>query len=95
MDKFSRAQRRHDSARLFRRCYRKMHQWGCFEHFDAKETHKFVRRHQNNMAICSCWMCGNPRRGAFSYKEKITMQERKAAEYFKASWEAHLDESEY
>ena len=27
---------------------------------------------------CSCWMCGNPRR-FFAGKERLTMQERRAA----------------
>jgi hypothetical protein len=34
-----------------------------------------IRRRRNTTKLCSCSMCGNPRRK--SLKDKLTMQERK------------------
>lgn len=31
-------------------------------------------RHANHLAVCSCWMCGNPRR----YWREATVQERRS-----------------
>ena len=36
-------------------------------------------RYRNNMTLCSCSMCGNPRK----YSNQITLQERKANDIFK------------
>ena len=37
------------------------------------------RAHRNTSKICSCEMCGNPRRSEWAPKrDKLTMQERKA-----------------
>lgn len=36
--------------------------------------HDRKARNANHLAVCSCWMCGNPRR----HLGEITMQERRA-----------------
>jgi len=36
-------------------------------------------RYADNLALCSCWMCGNQRRHAKGL-EKLTLKERKIAE---------------
>ncbi len=37
--------------------------------------HDALARYANHLAVCSCWMCGNPRK----YNGDETMQERRAA----------------
>lgn len=32
----------------------------------------------NHLKICSCWMCGNPRRQKFKKSSRLTMQEKRA-----------------
>ena len=38
---------------------------------------KWAARHRNTTKLCSCSMCGNPRRKAWKGKDKLTMQEKK------------------
>ena len=56
-----RARRRHDRARMVARAMR-VYPW-------AKAPQKLA----DNLAVCSCWMCGNPRRWWY----ELTMQERR------------------
>lgn len=36
-------------------------------------------RHADNLALCSCWMCRNPRH-TWKGKDKLTLQERRLSE---------------
>ncbi|GAA4250793.1 hypothetical protein GCM10022293_18970 [Azospirillum formosense] len=45
-----RARRRHDRARMVAKAAR-VYPWS-----------KFPQKAADNLALCSCWMCGNPRR---------------------------------
>ncbi|MDO5622857.1 MAG: hypothetical protein Q4G24_15520 [Paracoccus sp. (in: a-proteobacteria)] len=67
------ARRRHDAARMKARA-RKIYD------YDTKA------KLANHLAVCSCWMCGNPRR----HLGEVTMQERKAPKAW--DWEscAHI-----
>jgi hypothetical protein len=54
--------------------------WNGFLHIhDAEKRKEFLeknaRSRRNTTKLCSCAMCGNPRR--VSWKNKLTMQERK------------------
>jgi hypothetical protein len=44
-------------------------------------TDKIVGRHADNLAMCSCTMCGNPRK----YFNKPTIQEKRVDELFRSS----------
>jgi len=58
-----RARRRHDRARMIARA-RRVRPWS-----------KVPQKEADNLAMCSCWMCGNPRR----WQSELTMQERRQA----------------
>lgn len=47
------------------------------EQMPKQEIHKIVSRHRDNMKMCSCWMCCNPRRSGRG-KNKLTFQEIRA-----------------
>jgi len=73
--KYSRAQRRHDNARMYQRAIQKIKFW------ESDDEHVVwrARRIYNNMKNCSCWMCRNERRCTWlSKREQLTIQERKA-----------------
>jgi hypothetical protein len=58
-----RARRRHDRARMVAKAFR------------VRPWDKVPQKAADNLASCSCWMCGNPRR----YENQHTMQERRNA----------------
>lgn len=58
-----RARRRHDRARMIAKAIR-VYPWN-----------KFPQKAANNLAMCSCWMCGNPRR----WGRDLLMHERRQA----------------
>ncbi|MFW5793988.1 MAG: hypothetical protein ACOCV1_00695 [Bacillota bacterium] len=39
------------------------------------EKIKYYDKIKDNITICSCWMCGNPRRNKGSKKDRLTKQE--------------------
>ena len=80
MDKSSRALRRIQRVRLNRRAKRIYEGWW-FDISKNKINHNAVRL-RDNMKNCSCFMCGNPRRGKGIYEEVLTMQERKALDSY-------------
>lgn len=97
--KFSRAQRRADRARLkvnrqFYWGYGRKDNWfkriperGVIDYMNPRQASNVV----NNPASCSCWMCGNPRRGAcpnYSNMGTLTKQEMDA----KANYEDGVKE---
>ena len=70
LERSSRALRRHHRARMKRRAQTVLKKWGYPDHTDARD----VGRHADNLAICSCHMCGNPRRTVWT-KNPFTLQE--------------------
>lgn len=88
VDKTKRALRRHHRARMQRRAAKMLHQWWYsstprFGSVSDEWFQKNVRRHRDNMAICSCSMCANPRHSSWGGRTaSLTMQERKEDERF-------------
>lgn len=64
-----RALRRHHKERMKNRAKFIWHEvWGYLD-----ENREFIRN-SDNLKMCSCWMCGNPRR-YLKGKDKFTRQE--------------------
>ena len=81
--KFSRAQRRHDRARMYKRARRLQEMWWHNWWHTEEEIHRATCRLTDNMKICSCYSCRNQRRnGWLKNNEHLTMQERKANDAF-------------
>jgi len=79
--KNSRAQRRHDRARLKKK--RQTH-WGYGKQGWRQYTEMspaVLGMVVNTPTPCSCYMCGNPRRAPWA-ETPLTMQERKAADSY-------------
>lgn len=55
----NRAERRLAAKRMKLKAKAKLKAWGIK---DEKLTDRMIGKHADNMAICSCTMCGNPRR---------------------------------
>ena len=73
----TRAERRHHHQRMLNRtrkfeCVNGMQEW-----FTQDDFEKRIRQLAENRKVCSCWMCGNPRK---TMKEK-TMQEMRFESY--------------
>ena len=68
-----RALRRHHAGRLKKRAKQVFKQWDFGKGMSKGELDEAIGRFHNNLAKCSCSMCGNPRK----YGEK-TVQERRA-----------------
>jgi len=92
IEKHSRAQRRHDRARLkvkrqFHWGYGHICAWAGRTPAEAGEINYMPPRVAggvvNTPTPCSCYMCGNPRRNGWTEDAK-TMQERKAYEDYKS-----------
>jgi hypothetical protein len=66
----SRAQRRHDTLRFKARFYAKQRSQECWL-TNEKNAGLFA----NHGKVCSCWMCGNPRRNGL-----LTLQELRAGD---------------
>jgi hypothetical protein len=65
----TRAQRRHDTRRIKARFYSQQKMNQCWS-----TTERNAGVFANHGKVCSCWMCGNPRRKL----GLLTMQERRA-----------------
>ena len=63
-----RAQRRHDTSRVKARFYRKQRL-----HASWATNQRNAELFANHGKVCSCWMCGNPRK-----QGDLTMQEKRA-----------------
>lgn len=75
MSKRTRAFRRHHRQRMINRAYRKASQW---QWEDPKWMEVYALKNHNNMAVCSCPMCCNPRHNPWlPRKESLTMQEQR------------------
>jgi len=81
MKNMSRAIRRHHQARMYKHVQRKFY----YVEDDGRgvSLHKFLCRIRDNVAICSCYMCGNQRRTGNTIADRLTMQERRALLNFK------------
>lgn len=64
----SRAQRRHDTRRIKARFYMKQRKQECW-----LTSEKNAGLFANHGKVCSCWVCGNPRKQGL-----LTMQELRA-----------------
>ena len=64
----SRAQRRHDTRRIKARFYTKQRTHECW--LTSEKNAGLFAKHGK---VCSCWMCGNPRKQGL-----LTMQELRA-----------------
>jgi len=78
-----RALRRHHRERVRRRCVRilKFQGWHLShgpEGIDLDWVERCARYRADNFSVCSCWMCGNPRRLRNSNGPSLTIQERLA-----------------
>lgn len=69
-----RALRRHHRARVRRRCHRMLAWQWLVRYSDTGWLEHQVLLRAENFAVCSCWMCGNPRR----YGNARTVQERRS-----------------
>ena len=84
--------RRIATRRKFRQALRLVRQiwaWGD----DLENDTRRARYLRDNMAHCSCWMCGNPRRNEWNQAERLTIQERRAFQDdpWEEAWE-YLDD---
>lgn len=70
----SRAWRRAQKERIFRKAKAVAKSWGWWES-DERAEH-FARRNCDNLQNCSCTACGNQRKHGKG-REKLTIQERK------------------
>ncbi len=64
-----RARRRHERTRQIARALRSCR----YQDMPPDERERFAVRTHDHLAVCSCWMCGNPRR----YEGELTVQERR------------------
>jgi len=86
INKYSRAQRRCDYARLKKV---RANYWGYGTSSYLGDRYMQPRTlglSINTPSPCSCWMCKNPRK-VWKGKENITIQERKAKDFAKDSLE--------
>ena len=76
MKNMKRALRRHHAERIKRNFYKELKQWEYY-HTDPEEHEQWMRtyasRRVNTSSMCSCWMCGNPRK----YFGHLTLQEER------------------
>ena len=63
-----RALRRHHAERKHSHAVRLYRDWQM-----AEGNERWLRRNFNNLAVCSCWMCGHRRQW-----EGLTMQEKRS-----------------
>lgn len=89
--KYSRAQRRHDRARMQKRTKEIQKSWYSISPPDEESLHISTGKFRDNLAKCSCWMCRGARHNhCLSPKERITIQERKARDATKDGYEELL-----
>lgn len=73
--------RRHHALRKQKYAYEVIkHCWHIGKHFGTDDdARRMARQLRDNLAVCSCQQCRNPRHsGWLSNEEKLTIQERKA-----------------
>ncbi len=88
MSNRTRAYRRHHRQRMISRARIKYTEWND----DPEWIEWNVLRNHSHMAVCSCWMCGNPRRVGWGTTEsRLTMQERKRYNSLREGIEDYYD----
>lgn len=50
-------------------------EFGACKYLSKEEMERFAYQRRNTTKICSCSMCGNPRRKSWKTKNKLTLQE--------------------
>lgn len=72
--------RQHHALRKQRHAYRIITQcWNMNQYIEDDDTWLMARKLRDNLAVCSCQQCRNPRHSNWlSNEEKLTVQERKA-----------------
>jgi len=76
--------RRHHDRRMQEHAYQVIRYcWHIGEHYGSTEdARNMARRLRDNLAVCSCYACRNPRRSDWlSNSEKRTIQERKSRNF--------------
>jgi hypothetical protein len=68
-----RALRRHHRERLRSRCFRILNFW--FSHLSQEDVRRWSLKRGDTFTVCSCWMCGNPRRMGGGNGTTLTRQE--------------------
>ena len=83
-NKTSRSIRRHHRQRIIDRAkrYYQHNQTYFSQPYSGKQLDNYCAKWANNLATCSCFGCGNPRRHKFNNKEKLTLQEKRAKKDF-------------
>lgn len=92
--KYSRAQRRHDRKRMFKRALKLQKDWWSWGDREVvlwggkvateEDLHAAASMIRDNMSVCSCPMCCNQRHNDWAgKKERLTMQELRADDAFK------------
>lgn len=90
MSSSKRALRRHHRVRLNRRLYKILMPRDWLWHntgWSYEDVMYQVNRRRDNMQMCSCYSCGNPRHRMEGSRETLTMQEIREEEREKCDWE--------
>lgn len=101
--KYSRAQRLHDRARMYKKARKLQESWWNWPNsigdplwgggnIDENTIHQAACKIRDNLKWCSCTMCCNQRRGAWNTSEMLTMQERRAIDAYYDGLEELKDE---
>ncbi len=85
----SRAKRRHHRARMYKKARILLSSWWGKKYLNGhdEDFHRRASSMRDNMQVCSCYCCGNPRRMAWNKKEKLTLAERRMLDNYKNSLE--------
>ena len=80
-----RSLRKHHRERLLRKMIREDYYGLSYsvreeKTFTEQDRRKNYRLSCDHRKMCSCWMCGNPRRQKLGRKDRLTFQELKADE---------------
>jgi len=84
-----RSKRRHHRARMYKKAQKLLVRWWGTEYADShqEDLHCQASQVRDNMQVCSCYCCGNPRRTAWNKKEKLTMAEKRMLDNYKNDME--------
>lgn len=84
MSNSKRAIRRHHRARLNKRARFIVTKTWSWADYNEDYIMWLVNRRRDNMQMCSCMSCGNPRHSG--WHEELTMQEKKQLDSEKDQW---------
>lgn len=89
MSNSKRALRRHHRERLNNRTKKIIltHWYGSYDPHFFEDLHQRAARRRDNMAMCSCWMCGNPRRRSAGWNyDPFDLHEKRQREAERDQW---------